>query len=742
VTGVLRTKLLVPPVPATVVPRPRLTARLDAAPVTAVTAGAGWGKTTLLAAWARRQPAGTLAWVSLDARDDDPSRFWTSVTTALAAVAPAATDAALRALAVPSVDPLDVAVPALLDGLTASPTGVLLVLDDLHELGDPRVTEGLEFLLDHLPPPLRVVLAGRTEPPVGLARLRARGRLAEVTAGDLRFTDDEARHLLAALVPTTPDPAACRDVQHRTEGWAAGLVLGGLALRDGALGAAVPPGPPGEQHAVDYLLAEVLRARTTEDRELLLCCAALDRVSGPLCDAVLGRTGSAAALDRLARAGVFLTAHADGVFGVHPLFRAALLRGEDDAARVTGLRLRAAEWLLQHGHPEQAVRARLAAGDQAGAAAALVASAGEFIDSGRVAVVAQLGDQLDRAATRSVPLLLSLAWAAGVTGRLPRVPALLDRAAELLHAADDDPGFPGFRTGAGALAALRSVYGASDDTGPEETLAAAAAAVAEESDPRLPGWVVARVALGGALLADERPAAALEVLDAAWSAPATAELPAFSRCEVAGLLSWCLVDAGEDDRAHRLLRATEPERAALETQLGDAAAAAVALATAARARLDQRDGDLSAARRQSARAARLVGVQAHPAVAVLVLVAAAEIALATGEPRAALALLDQAREVRRDSPAADAPGRRIEPLTARAGRQAAERAAAVLHEPLTDRELSVLRALRGPASRREIGAQLHLSVNTVKGYTAGLYRKLGVASRSEAVARGRELGLC
>jgi len=198
----LRTKLLVPAVPAGHVPRPRLTARLDAAedvPVTAVTAGAGWGKSTLLAAWARGRTDGSLAWVSLDAGDDDPGRFWTYLATALAAVAPAAADPALRALAVPSVDPLEVAVPELLNGLLGAPDRVVLVLDDLHELTDPRVTEGLEFLLDHQPPALRVVLAARAEPPVGMARLRARGRLAELTVDDLRFTAAEADLLLAGL---------------------------------------------------------------------------------------------------------------------------------------------------------------------------------------------------------------------------------------------------------------------------------------------------------------------------------------------------------------------------------------------------------------------------------------------------------------------------------------------------------------------------------------------------------------
>ncbi|ADB75491.1 LuxR C-terminal-related transcriptional regulator [Geodermatophilus obscurus] len=752
-------KLTVPQVPPSLVPRPRLQHRLDAVrrtPVTVVAAGAGYGKSTLLAAWARH--AGMpVAWVTLGSSEDDPARFWTYVATALAGSTPDVAGPALRALTVPSVDPLDVAVPELLNGFAARDEPTVLVLDDLHEVTDARVTEGLEFLLDHLPPALRVVLASRTEPPIGLARLRARGRLTELVAADLRFTVQEARALLTSVVHGGPDdpgpePAALAGLLARTEGWAAGLVLGALTLRDRAHGRAVPHGPPGLRSAVDFLLAEVLAGQTPDRRELLLRSAPLDRLCGPLCDAVLGRADSGAVLAGLERDGVFVTAvDGDGRwYRVHPLFRAALRRELDDPAGVAEVQRRAAVWFWEQGLVEEAIRARLGAGDSAGAADWLVRSTGTFLATARVGVFAELGNRLDPAVVAdSVPLLLSLAWAAGVTGRLDRVPALLDRAAAQARAGRPGAGFPGFAGAVGAIAALRAVYGTTAEASPEVALAAAHEAVAAETDPELPGWVVARVALGGALLTAGREAEALAALDAAWQAPAASALPVFSHLEVAGLLAWCLVQPGDDDpdpdrdaRAERLLRSTRADAAALEAHLGDAAAAALALLHAAAGVLDRRAGRLGSARAHSDRAAVLVEVQAHPAVAVLVLVSAAETALAAGDPTAALEFLDRAREARLSAPPSPILDRQIAAVELRAGRRAATRVRPALLEPLTEREVSVLRALRGPLSQREVGAALHLSINTVKSYTRSLYRKLDVGSRREAVERGRALGLC
>jgi LuxR family maltose regulon positive regulatory protein len=436
---------------------------------------------------------------------------------------------------------------------------------------------------------------------------------------------------------------------------------------------------------------------------------------------------------------------------VHPLFRAALRRELADPADVADVQRRAATWFWEHGLVEDAIRVRLDAGDHDGAADWLVRGATTFLSSGRIGVLAELGGRLDPAVVAgSVPLVLSLAWAAGVTGRLDRASELLDRADDRLATGAPDPGFPGFASASGAAAALRAVYGTAAVDSPAIALEAAREAVAAEIDPALPGWVAARVALGGALLSDDRPAEARAALDAAWRAPAVRVLPVINRLEVAGLLAWCLVQPEDDDAADpdrdthalRLLRGTADDAAALEAQLGDAAAGALALRYATSGVLDRRAGRLAAARERSARAADLVGISTHPAVAVVVLLSAAETALADDDPSAALRLLDRAREAMLDAPPSPARTQHLAALEARAGSRAAVRARPRMPEPLTDREVSVLRALRGPLSRREISAELRLSINTVKGYTKSLYRKLDAGSRREAVERGRELGLC
>ncbi|WP_146928440.1 helix-turn-helix transcriptional regulator [Cellulomonas xylanilytica] len=744
-------KLVRPAAPAALLQRVRLLELLDASadvPVTVVAAGAGWGKSTLLSSWASTtSTVASTAWVSFDHADDEPSRFWTYVATALRPVVPAASERALAALAVPQVDPLDAAVPELLNALASLTDRHALVLDDLHELGARQIHEGLELFLDYLPAGLRVLIASRGEPPLPVARLRARGRLAELGPDDLRFTRDEASTLIAGVTRSAP-PTALNEILAATQGWAVGLVLEALSLRDrrGRDGVAMRSGV---HHAVDYLLSEVLAGQSEERRAFLLQSAALAKMSGALCDWVLERDGSAELLTDLDRAGLFTTVIDEDRewYQYHPLFRAALLQQLCDRGRAVQLQRRAGDWYVAQGFVEEAVRALLESGDRAGAARLLSSSGAEFLRVGAVGTYLQLGEQLgEDMAARSPALALSLAWAAGSTGQLHRVPRFLELAA-VGPEGESSPGFVSLR---GAAAALRSVYGAGD---PDAALADARAAVALETDRTLPGWVVARVALGGALLAVGDTVAALDPLDDAWRSPVTALLPAVSRLEVAGLLAWALaqpagdwpgsdLDPGQQARLRNLLTSTGAEAQATERALGDAAAPGVGLLHAAVGQLHLESGRPGPALLELRRAGDLVAVHAHPALASLVLATLAVVEVEHGDERTARGAIERARAALADGPAVPVASARLEVAEARAGRSAADGARRVLGEQLTDRELSVLRALRGPLSQREIGRELHLSINTVKGYTKSLYRKLDVVSRSEAVAVGRELGLC
>src|SRR5439155_11900704 len=192
----LTTKLAIPQARPVLVPRPRLTDRLYAGlkgPLTLVAAPAGCGKTTLLSAW-RATPAGSalpLAWVSLDAGDNDPVRFWSYVLTALDRLAPGVGAPALGLLQSPQPPSTEAVLTTLLNGLDGVAADMILILDDYHVIAAPPIHQGLTFLLEHLPPHLHLVLATRADPPLPLARLRAQGAVTEVRAADLRFTPEE-----------------------------------------------------------------------------------------------------------------------------------------------------------------------------------------------------------------------------------------------------------------------------------------------------------------------------------------------------------------------------------------------------------------------------------------------------------------------------------------------------------------------------------------------------------------------
>ena len=276
--------------------------------LTAVAAPAGWGKTTLLSQWAHDpREHRRVAWVSLDESDDDPVRFWTYVMTALRPHGLGA--GSVSALGAPGVDPIDVAVPLLLNELESATDAVVLVLDDFHLLSNSRVHEGVEFLLAYLPASMRLVVAGRTDPPLPLPRLRARGELTEIRAEDLRFSVREAGALVGSVGAVELDDSAVHGLCERTEGWAAGLQLAAITLRGAPAPAAVLDAIRGDdRHILDYFTAEVFEGLPASHRDLLVRASVLERLSGPLCDAVLQRTGSAAILDDLSRADLFVVA--------------------------------------------------------------------------------------------------------------------------------------------------------------------------------------------------------------------------------------------------------------------------------------------------------------------------------------------------------------------------------------------------------------------------------------------------
>jgi len=280
----LATKLHVPRPQPGFVPRPRLAIALDAAlarPLILVCAPAGFGKTSELAHWAGSRPDG-LAWLSLDTADNDPTRFWRHVLAAMDRVRPGIADHVGPLLDASAASSSEALVTALINELAAQPGDqeMVLVLDDYHLIAAAPVHASLIFLLEHMPPGLRLVLATRSDPPLPLARLRARGQLAELRGGDLRFTAGESASLLREATGADLPAETVAALTARTEGWAAGLQLAALSLR----GQADPAGfvtafSGSHRYVLDYLAAEVLEQQSEQVRTFLLETSVLDRMS-------------------------------------------------------------------------------------------------------------------------------------------------------------------------------------------------------------------------------------------------------------------------------------------------------------------------------------------------------------------------------------------------------------------------------------------------------------------------------
>jgi LuxR family maltose regulon positive regulatory protein len=352
-----------------VVPRPRLLHRLSEGGrgrLTLLSAPAGFGKTTLLASWLARPGDRRVAWLSLDGSDRDAASFWSGVVTAVRQAAPEVGSAPADPVAAGADS--DTVVRALLNALAADSRELWLVLDDYHLAEGPAVVPGMTLLLEHLPPHVHVVVSTRADPDLPLARWRARGELVEVRAADLRFTATEANTYLAVAAPVRLSDEQVRALEDRTEGWIAALQLAALSLQGRDDVEAFITGFTGDdRYVVDYLVEEVLAHQPPPVRAFLLHSAVLDRLTGPLCDAVVGRGDAAAMLRTIERDNLFLVALDDRRewFRYHQLFadvlRARLLAEQPELVPV--LHRRASDWCARHDLTDEAVAHALAAGD-------------------------------------------------------------------------------------------------------------------------------------------------------------------------------------------------------------------------------------------------------------------------------------------------------------------------------------------------------------------------------------------
>jgi LuxR family transcriptional regulator, maltose regulon positive regulatory protein len=707
-------------------------AREDDHPIVSVVAPAGYGKTTLLAQWAERDGR-SFAWVSVDEKDNDPKVLLAYVAEALNAVEPVG-KRVFDALASAASSVPGSVVPRLSSAFASMTRPVALVLDDVHVLQNTECRVALSVLADHVPAGSRLVLAGRTEPPVRIARLRAGGRITEIGPGDLSLTAAEAASLLrAAGVVLGEDDVA--ELHQRTEGWPVGLYLAALYLREGGSvrGAAASFGGD-DRFVSEYVESEFLARISSSQRVFLTRTAVLERISGPLCDAVLGVPGSAAALVGLARSNLLLVPldRRGQWYRYHHLFRDLLLAELErvEPSLLPVLRRRAAAWYLQHDLPEEALEYSILAGEVQTVARLVQTLWSPVYRQGRTATLQRWFGWLEkRDGIEGYPLnAMNAAFLAERTGRPVQAERWAD-AVDRWHKDASPPLDPYTDAMAATLRAISCRRGAEQMRADADEAAQkfAAANFVPEVTPFLQG--MARV-LCGDLDGGEAFFSEAEAIGVKRGAPDIMALTLCERSLVAMARNqWHQAEAFAD-RAHAHLH---------QAGIDDSYASALTSAVQARAALHR--GDVNAARRELIDALRLrpLMTYAHPHWAVQLRIALIRVHLAFNDLAGARTVMREIDEILQRRPGLGTLVGEAEELRAQL---AAERGpSAVGASALTTAELRMLPLLATHLTYPEIAAELFLSPNTIKSQAYSVFRKLGATSRSQAVARSRELSL-
>jgi LuxR family transcriptional regulator, maltose regulon positive regulatory protein len=703
--------------------------RADAPPVVAVVAPAGYGKTTLLAQWAEHRNH-RVGWVSVDDRDNDPAVLLTYVAVAIDRIEPI-DPAVFRALASPAAA---VSGPIQLVAAIAALSGpVSLVLDHVDAVTKPECLDAIAQLALGLPVGSQLAIGSRSAPPLPAARLRAQGGIVEIGIDDLAMGQADATALLLGAGVEVADPDV-RELVRRTEGWPVGLYLAALAMTAGTPRTPAGVTFSGDQRFMgDYLRSEVLDRASPAEATFLTRTSILDTMTGPLCDATLGSTRSGRALEELEDRNLLVLAldHRREWYRYHHLFRELLaseLRRREPEI-VSELHLRAAEWLEANGMPEIAIDHAQAAGDADRVARLVLSVANPVWATGRADTV--------------------LGWMEWFVknGLVDRYPGIAVHGA-LMFALMGQPG----ETERWAVAAERAPSGGMLDDGNtvEATVAYLRAllgrdgvdAMRRDAQISLTGLSptspyratmlytegVSRL-LDGAL--DDADALLVRAYDAATVAGVTPFIPVV-------LATRGIIAVDRDDWREAASLAEQAGEIMEGRQFDDYWTSALVYAWTARVALHR--GDVERGRDHVARAARLrrLLTYALPVVSVQALLEMGRAYVALGDAAGCRAVLRQINDILHQRPHLGSLDRQANELrlrldTIRAGVPGAS--------SLTMAELRLVPLLQTHLTFREIGDRLYVSRHTVKTQAMSIYRKLGVSSRSEAIARVQDLGL-
>jgi LuxR family transcriptional regulator, maltose regulon positive regulatory protein len=736
----LESKLRPPSARPGIVPRRSLMERLvgSPTPVVCVVAPPGYGKTTLLAQWSGRVGP-RVAWVSVDRRDNDPVVLLTYIAAALARVEPV--DPGLfQVLASPGVSVAGSVVPRLAAAVAGMTRPVTVVLDHLESVENRACLDAVAELALALPAGSRLVLASRRAPALPVALLRAQGQVVEVGVAELAMDQDESRALLEAA-GSGLSGSDVTELVARTEGWPVGLYLAALASKAGGPGRSAGFAFTGDDRFMaDYLRTELLAQLPAEQVQFLTRTAVLERLSGPLCDAVLDTTGSGRVLESLEDSNLLLVPldRRRAWYRYHQLFGELLLAELErrEPELLSELHTRAAAWCEANGMEETAIDHAQAAGDADRVARLVARLAQPAYAAGRVSTARRwlrwFEDQ--GLVDRYPPVAVVGAVMQAVVGRPAGAERWADAAERRVPGAEAASGAqipPDGSTMASHLALLRGLL-CRDGVGRMWDDAQTALAGLSTASP----WRTTALLLAGvaALLDGKVDRADAVLADAAEVGMDAGALPAAATA----LAERCLVAIQRQDGAAAQDLAEQAVGIVAAGQLEDYIMSALVHALAARAALQR--GDVPAAREHLARAARLrpLLTSAIPTLAVQTLLELGRAYLALNDAAGVRAVLWQARDVLRARPDLGNLPAQVEELRSSLdlARQASPGASG-----LTTAELRLLPLLATHLTFREIGERLYISQNTVKTQAISVYRKLGVSSRGQAVQRVQTIGL-
>jgi LuxR family maltose regulon positive regulatory protein len=732
---VLSSKLTPPFERPGIVARTSVLDRLEASaatPVVAICAPAGYGKTVLAAQWAKRDSR-PFVWLSIDGNDNDPAVLLTYLAVGLDQVEPI-DPGVLGALASRGASIAGTVVPRLGAALSAKALPVVVVLDDVHLLHDQEGLDAVAVLVDHLPPGSQLAVTSRGEPPLPVARWRAEGRLAEFGQGDLAMGAREAGLLLRAAGVAVPD-AGVAELLRRTEGWPVALYLAALSIKTRPAGHGGGVGFGGRDRLlVDYLRSVLLSRLSPTEVRFLTRTGVLDRLSGPLCDAVLGTTGSAAVLASLEGANLLVVPldRQREWYRYHRLFR-ELLRGQlgrDEPELVGQLTRRAAQWCADHGLAEAAIDYAMDAGDADLVARGVEQVAISVYRSGRLATVQRWFDWFDdHGLIQQYPAVAVVgAWVQALGGHA----AAAERWADAAERGSYQGALP---DGSASIDGWRALLRAKlCRHGPEQMRADAELALAlipVGSLWRGPAQLLLAISF---LLAGDRglaERALAEAVEVAEDAGATVAV-------TIGLAEQAILAIGRQDWHQAEILVERARHLMATAHLEDCTTSVMVYAAAARMAIHR--GDMGQAEQDLARAQQLRPQLNHalPYYAVQARLELVRAYLALTDVASARVVLREVEDLLQRRPRLGTLPEQADQLRTQLDRIHSDLNGAA---PLTTAELRLLPLLATHHSFRELGQHLHLSPHTVKSQAMSIYRKLGVSSRSHAIQRARTLGL-